>query len=48
VRASFAVWDEGQRRIEFYRVEYDLRLTQKKMAEAHLPEYLIERLGHGR
>ena len=47
-RASFAIWDPDHGRMEFYRVEYDIRLTQKKMREAQLPGYLIERLAHGR
>jgi predicted phosphodiesterase len=47
-RASFVIWDQDHCRIEFYRVEYDIRLTQKKMREAQLPGYLIERLAHGR
>jgi predicted phosphodiesterase len=47
-RASFAIWDQDRARMEFYRVEYDIRLTQKKMREAQLPGYLIERLAHGR
>lgn len=47
-RASFAIWDEERGRMEFYRVEYDVALTQAKMREAQLPNYLIERLAHGR
>lgn len=47
-RASFAIWDRDRARIEFYRVEYDVEQTQSKMREAHLPEYLIERLSRGR
>ena len=47
-RASFAIWDQDHARIEFYRVEYDLGRTQKKMREAQLPGYLIERLAYGR
>ena len=47
-RASFAIWDQDHTRMEFYRVEYDIELTQKKMAEVRLPSYLIERLAHGR
>src|SRR2546427_11853356 len=47
-RASFAIWDQDHGRMEFYRVEYDIRQTQKKMREAQLPGYLIERLAHGR
>jgi len=47
-RASFVIWDEDRSRMEFYRVEYDLGLTQSKMREAQLPSYLIDRLAHGR
>jgi diadenosine tetraphosphatase ApaH/serine/threonine PP2A family protein phosphatase len=47
-RASFAIWDEERGRIEFYRVEYDIALTQEKMRTAQLPSYLIDRLAHGR
>jgi predicted phosphodiesterase len=47
-RASFAIWDAERARIEFYRVEYDLTLTQEKMRAANLPGYLIDRLAHGR
>ena len=47
-RASFAIWDPDRARIEFYRVEYDVNLTQEKMRAADLPNYLIERLAHGR
>jgi predicted phosphodiesterase len=48
VRASFAIWDQESQRVEFYRVEYDLKTTQAKMAAVHLPTYLIERLAYGR
>ena len=47
-RASFAIWDQGRARMEFYRVEYDIELTQKKMREARLPLHLVQRLAHGR
>jgi predicted phosphodiesterase len=48
VRASFAIWDDDRDRIEFYRVEYAVGLTQEKMRTAQLPTYLIDRLAHGR
>jgi predicted phosphodiesterase len=48
VRASFAIWDDDRDRIEFYRVEYPVGLTQEKMRTAQLPTYLIDRLAHGR
>jgi predicted phosphodiesterase len=47
-RASFAIWDVDHGRVEFYRVEYPVSLTQAKMREVQLPSYLIERIGHGR
>jgi predicted phosphodiesterase len=47
-RASFAIWDADRGRIEFYRVEYDVKLTQEKMRAVDLPSYLIDRLAHGR
>jgi predicted phosphodiesterase len=47
-RASFAIWDADHGRIEFYRVEYDIKLTQEKMRAADLPNYLIDRLALGR
>jgi diadenosine tetraphosphatase ApaH/serine/threonine PP2A family protein phosphatase len=47
-RASFAIWDANHGRIEFYRVEYDIKLTQEKMRAADLPNYLIDRLALGR
>lgn len=47
-RAAFAIWDSDRRRIEFFRVPYDVKRTQEKMRAADLPEYLIERLARGR
>ena len=46
-RASYAVYDSGSHAVEHRRVEYDRAATQRKMREAGLPEYLIERLDHG-
>ncbi|MGH9430373.1 MAG: metallophosphoesterase family protein [Terriglobia bacterium] len=47
-RAAFAIFDEGEQRVEFYRTAYDLSSTQTKMKEAGLPEPLIARLEVGR
>ena len=33
-RASFAIWDADRARIEFYRVEYDVKRTQERMRAA--------------
>lgn len=47
-RAAFAILDEEQRQVEYYRTPYDLPLTQEKMHKAGLPEPLIRRLEFGR
>ena len=46
-RASYAVYDGDAHSVEHYRVEYDRAATQRKMHQAGLPEYLIDRLNHG-
>jgi predicted phosphodiesterase len=47
-RAAFAILDEEQRQVEYYRTPYDLAVTQEKMHKASLPEPLIRRLELGR
>ena len=47
-RASYAVYDSDMGTITHRRVEYDIPTTQRKMRERGLPEYLAERLSHGR
>lgn len=47
-RAAFAILDEEQRLVEFYRTPYELPKTQQKMHKAGLPEPLIRRLEFGR
>lgn len=47
-RAAFAILDEPQRLVEYYRTPYDLEKTQEKMRKAGLPEPLIKRLEFGR
>jgi predicted phosphodiesterase len=47
-RAAFAIFDEEQRQVEYYRTSYDLSKTQAKMQKAGLPEPLIKRLEFGR
>ncbi|MGH9402665.1 MAG: metallophosphoesterase family protein [Terriglobia bacterium] len=46
-RASFAIYDEADRQVDFYRAAYDLPKTQEKMVRAGLPEPLIRRLERG-
>ena len=47
-RAAFAVLDEEQRQVEYYRAPYELPITQAKMRKAGLPDPLIRRLELGR
>lgn len=47
-RAAFAIYDDAERRIDFYRVPYNLPETQEKMTRAGLPDPLIRRLEAGR
>jgi predicted phosphodiesterase len=47
-RAAFAILDEENRLVEYYRTGYDIAKTQEKMERASLPEPLIRRLEHGR
>lgn len=47
-RSSYAVYDSHERCIWRHRVAYEISVTQEKMRDAKLPEYLIERLSHGR
>ena len=47
-RASYAIYDADAMSITLHRVEYAIDATQKLMAEAGLPRWLIERLSTGR
>lgn len=47
-RASYAIYDEEAASITHYRVPYDIAATQRRMAEAGLSAYLIQRLAVGR
>jgi len=47
-RASYAIYDSEAMSITLHRVEYAIDATQKLMAEAGLPRWLIERLSAGR
>jgi diadenosine tetraphosphatase ApaH/serine/threonine PP2A family protein phosphatase len=46
-RASYALYDTEAGSVHHYRVEYDIRATQKKMEEQGLPTPLILRLSVG-
>ncbi len=47
-RAACAIYDSAEALVEFWRVPYDIALTQRRMTEAGLPEALIQRLSFGR
>ena len=47
-RPSYALYDSDAGTITRRRVTYDIALTQEKMRRASLPDYLIQRLSHGR
>ena len=47
-RASYAIFHSDEETVFHHRVEYDIPTTQEKMTERGLPQYLIDRLPHGR
>ncbi len=46
--AAYATYDSDEGLVEVKRLSYDIEETQRKMSEANLPEFLIERLTYGR
>lgn len=47
-RAAFAIYDSDTRKVEFYRVKYDVERAQQRIREAGLPDRLADRLSMGR
>ena len=47
-RAAFAIADLEKRRVEFWRVPYDIAAVQDRMERAGAPEALVLRLAFGR
>jgi predicted phosphodiesterase len=47
-RAAFAILDQRQNQVEYYRTGYNLAFTQTKMMQARLPQPLVRRLELGR
>lgn len=45
--ASFAIFDSDRMTVQFFRVAYDYRKTQRSILKAGLPAILAERLAHG-
>ncbi len=46
-RAACAIYDSETQKINFFRIEYDIQETQKKILDAGLPSALAERLSIG-
>ncbi|MBT5738590.1 MAG: metallophosphoesterase family protein [Planctomycetes bacterium] len=46
--ASLVIYEPEERRIERFRVEYDIEAVQQKIRQSGLPEFLAERLAEGR
>lgn len=46
-RASYAMFDPGERTWILYRVDYDIEEVQKRMRKAGLPLTYIQRIAHG-
>jgi diadenosine tetraphosphatase ApaH/serine/threonine PP2A family protein phosphatase len=47
-RAAFALYDDGQMLLTWYRVPYDVRRAQERIVQAGLPDRLAWRLRDGR
>jgi diadenosine tetraphosphatase ApaH/serine/threonine PP2A family protein phosphatase len=47
-RASYLVYDTKRERITYYRIEYDIEKTAKKIVKVGLPEVYARRLKAGR
>jgi len=47
-RAAYCIYDFANESVEFFRLEYDIELTQAKILAAGLPERLASRLTDGR
>lgn len=46
-RASYIIFDSDLMTISHFRVDYNINITQDKMIQLNLPEFLIYRLNHG-
>ena len=46
-RSCLAIYDEEARRIDYVRLEYNIKKTHKKIIKAKLPQFLAERLLKG-
>ena len=46
--AAYALWIPDEQTVEFYRVAFDLEPLRLRMDEAQFPQWLFERLKHGK
>jgi predicted phosphodiesterase len=47
-KAAFGIWDEEANTFAIRRIAYNIRRTQRRMMDAGLPPYLVQRLAVGR
>ncbi len=47
-RAAYVIYDTESKTVQLKRIGYDFKVTQKKILQAGLPEFLAERLAEGR
>jgi diadenosine tetraphosphatase ApaH/serine/threonine PP2A family protein phosphatase len=47
-RAAFALYDDAQKTMTWYRVPYDVKEAQERILQAGLPDRLAARLRDGR
>src|SRR5262249_54631763 len=47
-RAAYVVYDSDKHRVTYYRTDYDVERTQKKIRDSGLPAILADRLSMGR
>ena len=46
-RAAYMIFDDEERRVSLFRVDYDVDLTARKILDAGLPEMLADRIRRG-
>ena len=47
-RAAYAIVDTSDRRVDLFRLDYPIEVTQAKVTKAGLPDVLAQRLAVGR
>jgi len=47
-RASFCIYDSDKKEVEFFRIDYDMESTHRKVLNSGLPTFLANRILEGR